>query len=340
MRRARSPVAAISFIASVRAARGRVTVRASAQLRRRPSPTAARAATKRAARSVCRGRSASARERRTTTNGDPAPGRSGTRRATWLSPPRSSPVVPSPPAAASSAASWLRDSVEAKTRPSFATATWAPVRARRRAAKAASRAKPSVRCPRSSGASPPRSRRIGASTVSRSRPPSSRKGAGSPLQDAASAPRETTGAAPAVGQHEDVRAHAVAVVAGDRLGGARVGLGDRRLELRQVGHERGSLGRELEPRAVVLLDEAGRLGEAPRQLGLRLPRHPPGDEAEGEDGRQHRDRRGGGEDARAEGGEGPRHHSTVKSCSITSTGAITRTSRRDRTCPSFQTARV
>jgi hypothetical protein len=166
------------------------------------------------------------------------------------------------------------------------------------------------------------------------------EGRGGPAPGRGVGPERDERAAGGVGQHEHVRAHAVAVVAGDRLGGARVGLGDGRLELGQVGHERGALGGELEPRAVVLLDEPSRLGEAPRQLDLRLLRHPPGDEAEGEDGGQHRHRRGGGEDARAEGGEGPRHHSTVKSASTTSPGAPTRTARRDRTCPSFQTARV
>ena len=65
IRRARSPVAAISFIASVSAASGRVTVRATAQLSSTLTATAATAATTRASRSVRSGRSASARERST-----------------------------------------------------------------------------------------------------------------------------------------------------------------------------------------------------------------------------------------------------------------------------------
>ena len=65
----RSPVAAISFIASVSAASGRVTVRATAQLSSRLTATARAAASASAVRSVRSGRSASARERRTSTTG-------------------------------------------------------------------------------------------------------------------------------------------------------------------------------------------------------------------------------------------------------------------------------
>ena len=70
--RPRLPVAAISFIASVSAASGRVTVRASAQLSSRLTATATTAAIPSASRSVRSGRSASARERSTSTCGAPA----------------------------------------------------------------------------------------------------------------------------------------------------------------------------------------------------------------------------------------------------------------------------
>jgi hypothetical protein len=69
MRRARSPVAAISFIASVSAASGRVTVRATAQLSSTLTATAASAATTSALRSVRSGPSASPRERSTSAYG-------------------------------------------------------------------------------------------------------------------------------------------------------------------------------------------------------------------------------------------------------------------------------
>ena len=91
---------------------------------------------------------------------------------------------------------------------------------------------------------------------------------------------------------------------------------------------------------MVLLDEARRLREAAREVRLGLLGHPARGEAEGQGGGQDGHERGGREDARAERAEGSRHHSTVKSCSATSPGAATRTSRRARTCPSFQTASV
>jgi len=60
--------------------------------------------------------------------------------------------------------------------------------------------------------------------------------------------------------------------------------------------------------------------------------------SEGERCRQHRHEGGGGEDARSQRAEEGRHHSTTKSCSTLS--APTRTSFRSRTSPSFHTARV
>ncbi len=96
-RRPRSPVAAISFIASVRAASGRVTVRARAQLRSSPRPTATSAATASAVRSVRSGRSASARDRRTRTRGAVAPAPSAALRPACSSPSRSTLAHPRAP---------------------------------------------------------------------------------------------------------------------------------------------------------------------------------------------------------------------------------------------------
>ncbi len=328
-------MAAILFIASVSAARGRVTVRARAQLRRSPRPTATSAATPRATCSAESGRSASVRERSTRTRG-PAPLHPAPRAARRALRPPGRPSPPPrpwrPPAVPRPG---RRGSVEAKTRPSIATATWLPVSARRRAANASSRANPSTRWPRASV-----SRTIGAPTVSRSRPPSTRKGRATSVQPAASAPSETSVLPLAVRQHEHVRAHPVAVVPRDGLGGAGVALGDRGLELGQVGHERGALLRRLEPGPVGLHDEARRLRERARELRLGLLGHPARGEAEGQGGGQDGHERGGREDARAERAQGSCHHSTVKSCGATSPGAATRTSRRARTWPSFQTASV
>ena len=187
IRRARSPVAAICFISSVSAASGRVTVRATAQLSSTLTAMAPNAAAATAARSVRSGRSASARERRTTTSGASAPSPSAARAAPYSSPSSSTPAAGAAAQPASSP-SCERGSVEANTRGPRTTATWLPVSARSRAANASSSANPSVSRPSTSGGCA--SIRIGTSTVSRSRPPSTRK-AESPAGQLPRVPSET-----------------------------------------------------------------------------------------------------------------------------------------------------
>jgi hypothetical protein len=141
-----------------------------------------------------------------------------------------------------------------------------------------------------------------------------------------------------VGHHEHVRVHLLAVVDRHLLHGRSVGR-DRRLELREVRDQPRALGRRLDQGAVLLLDEARRLRDTALQLRLGLLRHAPRDEEERGGHGQHRDDGRRDEHARAQRGERARHHSTARSCS-SSWPASTRSSRRLRTLPSFQSASV
>ena len=189
--RPRSPVAAILFIASVRAASGRVTVRARAQLRSSPRPTATRAATARAARSAESGRSASARERSTRTRGAPSPAPSAVRQghvllAVQVDPrhPRAPRRPPAGPRRGGAAASRRR-----RAPPS------PPPRGCRSARAGAPRTRRRGRSPARGGRGPRGPRRRGRSgrrpSRGAARPPPGRAGRAS-VQPAASAPSETS----------------------------------------------------------------------------------------------------------------------------------------------------
>ena len=333
--RPRSPVAAILFIASVRAASGRVTVRARAQLRSSPRPTATSAATARAARSAESGRSASARERRTRTMG--AVSARAERRAegrvllALQHDPRDRRAPRGRPQGRVVAPRQRRGEDPPLHRHGHVAAGQRAQARRERVVEGEAQHEVAQ------GLGVENDRRVDGLEE----PPALHPEGPRDVRPAGRVRPERDERPPlAVGQHEHVRAHPLAIVPRDGLGGAGIALGDRGLELRQVGHERGALLRRLEPGRVVLLDEARRLTEGARELRLRLLCHPAGGEAEGQGGGQDGHERRGREDARAEGAQGPRHHSTVKSCSDASPGAANRTSRRARTWPSFQTASV
>ena len=74
----------------------------------------------------------------------------------------------------------------------------------------------------------------------------------------------------AIGHDHQIRGGLFEVIAGDRRHGGRVAGLERRLELRQVGDERGRACHTFEERRALLIDERDRFSQVALQFGFGL----------------------------------------------------------------------